>query len=171
MPLAESDVKEQLSKAYVRTVVARAGFRCMTPDPDRAGDDLLIDPCGPLSTGKTGAVLPLQLKATAKKVPEGKDFTIRIDRRLYDILRDTNRASPILLVVFLLPTAKTHWLTSDHGSLVARNCAYWLNLKGAPPVDGETRTVTISRKNIFSVAALTELMRRIANDEEVGNAI
>jgi hypothetical protein len=172
MPLAESDIKEQLSKAYVRAIAARCGFRCAIPEPDRAGDDLWIDACGPLpSGGKTGAFLFFQLKSTSKKVKPNEDFTLRLDRRTYDILRDTNRASTILLVVFLLPSATTRWLTSDHDSLVTRHCAYWLNLKGAEPIKGQSRTVKLSRKNVFSVAALNELMRRVASDEEVGDAI
>lgn len=171
MPLCDTDIMEQLSKAYVRAIVARAGFRCMPPDPDRAGDDLVVDTCGPLTTGKTDPKLHLQLKATAKKVDKGKDFSIRIEKRLHNILRDEARFFPILLVVYLMPTAKTRWLTSDHAGLVARDCVYWVSLKGADEISSASTTVHVSRKNVLNVSTLQKIMRCIANDVEFGDAI
>jgi hypothetical protein len=169
MPLCERDIQEQLSKAYVRAIVARCGYRCMPPDPDRGGDDLLIDSCGkPLGGGNGGGILRLQLKATARPVCDG-DFQFPVPRTLYDVLRNTNRIGTFLLVVYVMPPIREHWLTSADDSLVVRHCAYWVQLRGLPPTTNiRTRSVTVPRRNVLNVASLSEIMRLISWEEEVG---
>ena len=62
----------------------------------------------------------------------GERFSFWLEAKNYDEVRDTNVPGPQLLVVLYLPANPAEWLTCSEESLIARKCAYWLSLYGAP---------------------------------------
>ncbi|MBW4599024.1 MAG: DUF4365 domain-containing protein [Calothrix sp. FI2-JRJ7] len=59
-------------------------------------------------------------------------------------------------------------LRIDLESLCLKRCAYWLSLRGRPPLEKQTTiTVEIPRQNIFSPNALKTIMERIAAGENL----
>ena len=81
---------------------------------------------------------------------------------MYDELRSTHTGAPQLLVVLFLPADAETWLVQTEECLVARRCAYWLSLRGAPEADQGSKTVYIPRANQLSVPALRALMTRFS---------
>jgi hypothetical protein len=77
-------------------------------------------------------------------------------------------AAPRLLVVLLLPEDAIEWLRHSEEGLVARRCAYWVSLRGAPESDNTDRqTVFIPKTQVFSPQSLTELMTRFSRRETI----
>ena len=173
MPLAETDIKELLSFAYMRAIAARAGFRVNHPYPDRQHDDLQIDACGRLDPdGWSAARLDFQVRATTT-IPPAVDgeFGFQIERPLYDDLRDDKRCVPLLLAVFIMPTDPAQWLSATDAELITRHCAYWCHIKGAPPIETDSRVVHVKRVNTLTPTSLTALMRIAGRRQEIGDAL
>ena len=173
MPLAEADIKELLSFAYMRAIAARAGFRVTQPYPDRQHVDLQIDACGRLEPDGWGeAHLDFQVRArtTIPFAPDG-EFAFQIERALYDNLRAEKRCVPLLLAVFIMPPDPDEWLTSSASELITRHCAYWCSLKDAPPIDTDYHSIHINRANLLTTTSLTSLMTIAGRRQEIGNAL
>ena len=82
--------------------------------------------------------------------------------------RQTRLESARILVVLFLPQNPDEWLHHSEEALVSKRCAYWVSLRGAPASDNpKHQTVYIPRKNLLSVAALTEIMTRCSLEEEI----
>jgi hypothetical protein len=173
MPLAESDIKELLSFTYMRAIAARAGFRVNHPYPDRQHDDLQIDSCGRLEPdGWSAARIDFQVRATTTiPLADGGEFGFQVERSLYDDLRDDRRCAPLLLAVFIMPPNPEQWLSATAAELITRHCAYWGNIKGAPPIEAESRVLHVKRANTLTAASLTDLMRIAGRRQEIGDAL
>ena len=89
-----------------------------------------------------------------------------VDR--YDRLREPGSPLPKLLVVLILPNDPTQWLTLDENSLIARRCAYWVSLKGAPMSDNGTgQTIAIPRSQNLTVEGLRNVALRLSQQEDL----
>ncbi len=172
--MTENDIMAELSYAYLHAVAARAGFGCHTGGriDDAASVDALIRVDEKLSSDSIlwNFAIEVQLKATQKTLAESNGkygyFFNGIDR--YDRLRDPGSPLPKLLVVLILPSDSTQWLTLDENSLIARRCAYWVSLKGAPPSDNSTgQTIAIPRTQILSVEGLRDVALRLSRQEDL----
>ncbi len=152
--LTGNDRKEALSRAYVAAVAAGAGYVTAHQDFDRDGVDIQIR-----AGGAMRPTLDIQLKATANLAMEGDDgFRYPLRRRNYDLLRDASMV-PRVLVVLDLPADEAMWINVSTDELVLRRCAYWVWLGDKPEAaNSETVTVSISRKNLFDVDGLRNLM-------------
>src|SRR5437868_5079101 len=85
----------------------------------------------------------------------------------YDNLRHPRPGCPRILIVLLLPADERQWSTQTEDELVLRHCAYWISLKGRAATDIRRLVrVQIPRANVFSIAALQEMMKRIKQGEE-----
>ena len=155
--LTGADQKEGLSLAYVKALVARAGFSTAVPEPDRDSVDVRI-----MAGGPRRPALDLQLKATTD-LAEAQDgfrrFRLRIKN--YNDLR-VETQTPRLLVVLDLPQDEAQWMTVTAEELTLRRRAYWMCLQQGHEevVSQETVTVPIPEGNVFDVAALQTLMER-----------
>jgi hypothetical protein len=172
MPLADNDVKCELSYAYLHAVAAKAGCECQVAG--RLSDHLGIDArlhvnenFGPEAVIRF--TLDVQLKATStplQPVLDRYSFSLPIEH--YDKLRFTSRESPLLLVVLQLPAEPEQWLKCTPRALTLKKCAYWVSLYGAPPSANVTaQTVYLPRKNLFTVDGLRALLARFARRERM----
>jgi hypothetical protein len=159
--------KEQFSIAYLRAVVAAAGYNVYRPDVD----DDSVD-CG-IAAGGT-AYLPrkprveLQLKCSARaRLVTEEEIRFPLEIKNYEDLRGDDLIVPRILVVVLVPDSVTEWLRQSEEELALRHCGYWTSLRGLPPTQNrETVTVRLPRVQQFTPKALQEMMGRI-NDGDM----
>jgi hypothetical protein len=153
---------EDLSRAYVRAVAARAGVLCDEPRQDY-GLGLFIRTVDTRDRRyfDSGYQIDLQLKSTTRAQVRDEVVVHDLEVRAYDLLR---RSTPIpaLLVLLVLPDEPARWLEQTEEQLLLRCCAYWLSLRGAPDTPNEaTIRVSVPRANVFSVQAIHQMIDRL----------
>jgi hypothetical protein len=172
--MTDNDIMAELSYAYLHAVVARAGFGCKTGGriDDGSGVDAFVrvperlDP----DCNLWNFDIEIQLKATHRpaRALKGRYSYFFQGIARYDRLREPGSPLPKILVVLFLPKDPADWLTLTEKSLVARRCAYWVSLKGAPPSTNDTgQTIYIPRSQVLSVAGLREIATRLAREEDL----
>jgi hypothetical protein len=154
--LAQTDIEEALSRAYVHAVSGMAGYTIAPPDFDRDGVDMTI-----CAGGEARARLDVQLKATVNlPVPAMETMSFPLKRGNYDLLRLTTMV-PRILVVLALPKKSEDWLSVTPDELILRHCAYWTSLKAFPETENQISvTVKLLQTNRFDVSGLQNLMAR-----------
>ena len=160
--------KEQFSVAYVWAVAATAGFGTSIPPKvmDNDSVDLTI-----AAHGRNGTVrsprLDIQLKCTANaELKEEESFPFPLPIKNYNDLRGDDFMVPRLLVVVRVPDDLSLWTEATEDQLLLRHCGYWVSLRDAPLIENTTnKTVTIPRKQMFTVEGLKDLMTRIGEGE------
>ena len=112
------------------------------------------------------------MKATFQELPESEGrFSFPLPVHQYNRLRSVNRAAGLLLVVLRLPPNPEEWLAMTDESLVAKRCAYWVSLHGAPEsTNAGTQTVYIPRANVLSPTGLLDVMTRLSRREVISYA-
>lgn len=172
--MTENDRMAELSYAYLHAVCAAAGLGCQSSGriDDNAGVDATIrvnerlDPASILFNFQ----IEIQLKATKQPLSESDEylsyFLKGIDR--YDRLREPGSPLPKLLVVLQLPEDPGQWLTLDEDALIARKCAYWVSLLGAPASHNSSgQTVLLPREQLVSVEGMRDVATRLSLQEEL----
>lgn len=155
--LSENDQKEHLSLAYVAALAARAGYALGDLNVDRDSVDVEIK-----GGGGMRPALAMQLKASSSLEIKSSEIPYQLSRKNYDDLRAA-RQTPILLVVYQLPADKEHWLECAPPQMVLRRCAWWMSLKGFPPIEQASKVVHVpweQRLNVESMQALMEKSRK-----------
>lgn len=154
--LANADREEALSRVYLYSVAAGAGYAVATMDFDRDGVDAQIK-----AGGNMRPCLDVQLKATVDLGEQVNGvFRYPLKSRNYNLLRVSTMV-PRILVVLCLPRDETMWLTISADELILRRCAFWASLAGLPDTDNkESVTVSIQANNLFDVGGLKALMEQ-----------
>ncbi len=172
--LTKANVESELSYAYLHAVASHAGFACEVRNRhlDGAGVDATITEDGRmLAPDSTLTYIPVdvQLKATYQDLPEENGrFSFSLDITQYNKLRSAMVGSPRLLVVLRLPRDPVEWLRVNAESLIARRCAYWVSLRGAPPVeDQNSQTVFIPMRNALTPDELRQIMTYFSRQEVI----
>jgi Domain of unknown function (DUF4365) len=160
--LTRNHRQEALSRAYVQAIAAQAGLGWCLPNPDY-GIDISLRAIDIIGNRRTDASVPLdiQLKSTTRaSVNETRvAYDLSVDN--YDDLRALG-IRPRILVVLILPGDETLWVTQSSEELTIRHCAYWISLEGWPATPSvRSVRVDIPLTNVFSVAALQDIMRRL----------
>jgi hypothetical protein len=167
--LNENNRKAELSYAYLHAVAAGAGFACSCTHRhlDGCGVDARIDIREQLrpESQLTEFTLDFQLKATSTKLAAVNDrLSFSIDVGLYDNLRTTTIAIPRFIVLLHMPEDPDEWLCVTGDGLIAKRCARWICLSGAPGVETATTTIRFPLANILTPDAL----RNIAANVSIG---
>jgi hypothetical protein len=172
MPLSEKDVEAELSYAYLHAIASRAGFSCqqLCRTADGFGIDAQVRAQERFEAASvlTDIGLDIQLKATYQDLPlvDGR-YSYALPVGNYNVLRQV-RSLPAIVVLLVLPREKAAWLAHSEESLVAKRCAYWVGLLGAPATANEENiTVYIPKVNVFSVEALRALCARVSRLEDI----
>jgi len=157
--------KEQFSNAFVVAVAAAAGFVTGKWDVDDDSIDWQIAASGGHGTRRSPR-LELQLKCTAR--PSIVDGSIRfpLSAKNYEDLIPENVSVPRILVAVIVPTQVSDWFTLSDESLILRNCAYWVSLRGLEPSENEVSVaVGVPLAQRFDVSALGAIMERVRAGE------
>jgi Domain of unknown function (DUF4365) len=166
--LSENDIKAELSYAYLHAVSAHAGFACSVTQRhlDNAGVDAQVDVKERLHPQArfTCFHLHFQLKATSQElaIVEGQcSYDLQVPH--YDKLRDPDIFIPRFLVLFELPQAAEEWLNVTPNQFVARKCARWVCLRGAPATENVASiAVHLPLSNLLTPGSLREIATRVA---------
>ena len=150
-------IQEQLSRAYTRAVIFRAGFRLSNPEVDDHGiDGTIVDP----DRRRVNRV-DFQLKATTQ-------YEIRDDTIIYDLrVADYNRLIidddvPRVLILFIMPGDDSQWLSQSLDELCLRKCAYWVSLMGMPRSrNSSTARVEVPVTNVFDQNGLWDMFQQL----------
>ena len=163
MDLAQK--KQEFSRAYVKAVAAACGYATEVPSVDDDSVDLVLTAKGGSGTFRSPK-LDLQLKCTAREVVGERNINFPLEIKNYDELRPTNFMVPRILVIVVVPDNVDNWITHSENELVLRHCGYWYSLRGLPATDNvRSVTVNIPRTQVFDVASVTDIMRRIGEGE------
>jgi hypothetical protein len=173
MLLTENNIKAELSYAYLHAVATRAGLGCEVTGrhSDGAGVDAILRVKEQLVPPPSliEFIVEIQLKATSQQpvLQDGRySYALAVDH--YNKLRLTECGSPRLLVVLFLPPDPSRWLEHSEEALIARRCAYWVSLYGAPVSENRTsQTIYIPLANVFSVENLRAVLSRFARQERL----
>ena len=150
-------IQEQLSRAYTRAVIFRAGFRLSNPKVDDHGiDGTIVDP------DRRGVNrVDFQLKASTV-------YQIRNDAIAYDLrVEDYNRLIieddvPRVLILFIMPDDDAQWLIQSGDELCLRTCAYWVSLMGMTrSPNSSTARVHVPAANVFDQNGLQNIFRQL----------
>jgi hypothetical protein len=153
--------KEQFSNAYLRAVVATAGFGIYRPDPDEDSVDWGVAARGGKGTVRSPRV-ELQLKCTAADLPDPDSLHYTLKLKNYNDLKAANLLVPRILVVVRVPDQPDDWLRQTEDELALRHCGYWMSLRGRPDTLNETSvTMLLPRRQVFAVGSLREMMTRV----------
>jgi hypothetical protein len=172
--MTENDIMAELSYAYLHAVAARAGFGCKVGNriDDNAGVDCLVRVNERMAPDSAlwNFDFEIQLKATkqpARAILGRYSYFFQGIKR-YNTLREPGSPLPKLLAVLFLPTNPEQWLKLDEKCLIARRCAYWVSLKGAPPSGNDTgQTVYLPKSQMLSVEGLRRVVTRLSREEEL----
>jgi len=153
--LTDNDRKEHLSLAYIRTIAAKVGYATGQYDIDRNSVDLLVSAAGDSMNPTVG----MQMKATSSAEWKDGSLPFVLKRKNYDDLR-SNSVFPKILVVFTLPSEEDDWLNWTEDRILVRRCAWWLSLKGYPPIESDSKTVYVPETQPLGPQQLTDIMER-----------
>lgn len=158
--MERSQQQEQFSLAYARAVATIAGYAIYRPEVDDDSIDLGVAARGGGGTLRSPR-LEIQVKSTSTGVLHERELHYPLKLKNYDDLRLPCHVPRILLVV-LVPEDPREWLTQTEDELTLRRCGYWASLAGRPESQNEASvTVRLPRANVFSPAALQQMMTRI----------
>lgn len=153
--LADTDIEESLSFAYVHAVSVSAGYVIALKNFDRDGVDMTIEAGDHLRPK-----IDVQLKSTINVESDGSIITYKCKQRNYDLLRIPTQ-TPRILILMDLPKKKDAWLSISVDELILRHRAYWISLLGYPATTNtESTTIKIPTENILNTDSLRDLMEK-----------
>lgn len=172
--LTKNHICEGLSRAYIQAVAHRAGFNLSVREFDYGLDGTfhevsqVVEPGGKPRYRESGFKIDFQAKASSSpNLIQLQEETLRYTleaKSQRDLVQ--NGGTPRILVVLLLPSDETQWLTCTEDALTLRRCAWWMSLRGqAPTTNDETVRIEIPRAQRFDVEALTAMMNRVRSGD------
>ncbi|WP_426584867.1 DUF4365 domain-containing protein [Mucilaginibacter sp. R-33] len=133
--MTEEQIKEAISEAFVRLILAHDGFKIYKAEVDH-GVDLTVGPVEKiqLSNGKfmfqdSDRRLDIQLKSTTEKyaIESGKFIEYKLRYKNYQTLKDRvdSLYVKMILVLFVLPEDESTWIDVVENSILLRKSCYW----------------------------------------------
>ena len=169
MPITVQHQKEALSQAYVRAVIAKAGFNFGKTDFDYGIDGTIKD-----VINRNGRYVDscfginFQLKSSCNVTFENGFVIYDLESKNYNDLVVESSTLPNILILLALPPNSDEWLEVTAEQLVMRKCAGWCSLEGREPTTNQaTKRITIPDCQIFSPEALVDLMKKVKGGEKL----
>lgn len=171
--ILEEHIKEDLSRAYVLAVGAKAG--AIVSIKDRSHDYGIDGTFYEVDiTGKqrfeTGTVLDFQLKATTRAIFQDDFVSYSLESRAFNLLSHRSRrpySAPAILILLALPSESEKWLEISEKELVLRSCCYWAIISSIKTTNIFSVTVKIPRSQVLTSEALKTLLRKTSTRELV----
>jgi hypothetical protein len=155
--MTDEQQKEQFSIAYIAAVAAAAGINRYGHEVDEDSIDMGFSVKSIAGVAQPPR-LEAQLKCVTQLASDDRAFRYPLKVKNYNELVGKH-AVPRILIVVLIPSAVSDWLTQDQESLVLRRCGYWVSLRDLPASENLSAvTVEIPRDQVFSVDALRTLL-------------
>lgn len=159
--------EEDLSKAYVMAVGAKAGLSVHFRDAHDYGVDGSLHEVSIVNNRRreSGVAIDFQLKASKQcSIDASSSLVYDLDAHTYNYLRERareSRATPIILLLLALPENEADWLSVSAEQMVMKKACYWTKIDGEFTDNVATKRIAIPQARLFDVAAARELMRQI----------
>ena len=155
-------IEELLSVAHVQAVAARSGVSISNFDKD-FGIDGTFRQITAIGNRRftSGYALDFQLKASINCSLEPAYIVYDLEIKTYNDLvyrRIASDATPCLLILKVLPSDSTQWLTSTAEGLFLGGACYWEYLQGELSQNKQSVRICISREQEFCPESLLRLM-------------
>lgn len=163
--LPTSQIQRKISEAYIRAIVAKAGYDITIPGEFDSGEDFEIIPIEQ-NRGKLGKRLKplhIQLKSSYDYETniENNCINYDLDVKNYNQLVESDRYLPFILVLYCMPKTDEDWLSVSSEGTMLKYCGYWTWLSGEPISNNlSTKRISISLKRIFNEESLKEIIKR-----------
>lgn len=162
-------IKEAISIKYIELISAYCGYKTNTNYPDY-GTDLELKEVSFRNDNEgrkffdSGRELEFQLKATTEDKLEFEGDYIKFDlkaKSYNDLIARRDKKYPLILILFVLPTDYSNWVSLSNEELVARKCAYWYmpNDDDCPTEQTQIR-IKISLQNIINFETINTLFEK-----------
>lgn len=165
MPI--TDKKEALGQAYVRAIVAKAGYNIAHSEKDFGLDGTIKDVTP--KNGRyheTGFTIEYQLKSSCNVTFENEELVYDLESKNYNDLAEWDGNCPGILILFVLPEKEDEWISFGNDGLLIRRCAWWYCPKGQPATDNtSTKRIRIPKTQVFSPETLEMLMEKVKRGE------
>jgi len=165
-------VEEDLSKAYVQALAARARISLHFT----SGHDYSVD--GHFShlhiinghIKESGFQLDFQLKASKNIIAEKETIKYDLDAETFNYLvtrLQSPKAVPFILIVLELPKNEDDWLFINEEELILRKCCYWYLPGTDMTLNNSTKRIEIPRQNLLTPEVINELLEKITKGVEL----
>jgi len=162
--LPETELKQQLSLAYVQAVATGAACAIEEARVDYDGVDVTLKQEQPAHSIYEYPRLQIQLKCTSQaKLIRPDHLGWALDKKKYEHLRSEKVMNPRILVVMACPADFTTWVVQDHERLTVSHAAYWTSLRGGAPFPESQERISVQapRTQPFDIEQLLSIMTRI----------
>lgn len=159
--------QEQFSLAYIQAIATYSGCNVGSYHVDDDSVDILLAKRNVSGRLLDTPELNIQLKCTQSQFSKDGNIHYQLPKKNYDDLRKRS-ASPRILVVLQIPSDYKKWLKQGQNFLLLRNCAYWASIKKLENSENKASvTVHISKNNMFTSQLLCDMMKKIADGDEI----
>ena len=169
---AISHSKEQLSLAYIQSLIAVTGLNGLEPIIDNYGIDITL-------SGKNFPGLLYDEPLLAAQLKCAQLSAIRIDRKTDELVYKlpaknynkliTKGMLPKILIVHLAPNNQADWIYFNKLGFTIRHASYWISLAGRNATKQQNITIRIPLSQQLTPRSLIWMMTRISNGEDIIN--
>lgn len=169
MAITVQHQKESLGQAYVRAIVAKAGYNISVSEHDYGVDGLIKDV---VNRGEryfeTGFGINFQLKSSVNVTFEDDFLVYDLESKNYNDLVYETEMLPNILILFAMPREESQWLTFNRDQLSIRNCAWWCSFAGLEQTKNDVKKrVRIPIDQVFSPDSLVDLMNKVKGGQRL----
>jgi hypothetical protein len=174
--LTTQHIQEDLSRAYIQAVSARAGVNLSIGSHahDYGVDGtfhqvairVYLDKAGERRARRlnSGFNLEFQCKASTDWLEEPDAIVYDLAAKTYNDLVQraaTRNATPLVLILMCLPPTEAEWflLTEEH--LLLRKCCYWHRLTGSETGNENQRRIRIPKAQLLDPTTVVDLLERV----------
>lgn len=171
MSLTTQHIEEDLSKAYVMAIGAKAGYSVELDRPHDYTVDGTFHEIVVIGNKReeSGYSIDFQLKASTRCIVEEEFVKYDFDADTYNyIARRINRknSTPLILLLLVLPENANEWLNISEDSLILKKACYWYKTGKSDFTENKNSTrISIPRKQLFSPNSLKTLFKQIEGGE------
>jgi hypothetical protein len=170
--LTEEHSKEDLSRAYVLAVAARAGVLVNINDRNHDyGIDGSFHEVSIINGGRveSGVTIDFQLKATSRDIIREECVSFPIDAKMNNRLAQRHgrlHCTSVILIVLCLPSQPDEWLKLSEDELILRKCCYWSKISSFTS-NLNTCIIEIPRSQMFTPVALQQMLGKISVEKMI----
>jgi len=165
--MTEEHIKEAISLRYMELIAAYNGYDVSNSKKDY-GRDLQIDEVNLFDDGRilsTNRSLHFQVKSTTVNSITEDESSIKYDLRAInynDLIKLKDTASPLILLLFVLPKNKDRWIELSKEELITRKCAYWyMPPETAKKTDNSSKIrIEIDKSNLVDLETIDLLFKK-----------
>ncbi len=164
-------IEEDLSRAYVQAIAARAGVNLALRDRSHDyGIDGTFHQVSYHDAGReeSGFSLDFQLKASINAAVDNQHVTYDLDAKAFNSLVERaarKNTCPAILILLVLPENSNEWLALSEAQLVLKRCCYWTTITGAATSNAASKRIIIPRSHLLTPEKVASLIQAVENGE------